>query len=111
MGCKWTVSISQLISNFDIEIRFIWWQDFLGCIHMFQGVTNKQEIWMKLMQHPPVTVVEQSKACTVFVRSEAGIVGSNPTQGMDGDIYVCVCGFFFMFVTSWSPAQGVLPNV
>jgi hypothetical protein len=31
----------------------------------------------------PVTVAERSKACTVFARSEAGIVGSNPAQGMD----------------------------
>jgi hypothetical protein len=31
----------------------------------------------------PVTVAEQSKACTVFARSESGIVGSNTTQGMD----------------------------
>jgi hypothetical protein len=31
----------------------------------------------------PVTVVEQSKACTIFGLSEAGIVGSNPTQGID----------------------------
>jgi hypothetical protein len=31
----------------------------------------------------PVTVAEGSRACTVFVRSEAGIMGSNPTQGMD----------------------------
>jgi hypothetical protein len=31
----------------------------------------------------PMTVVERSKACTVFARSEAGTVGSNPTQGMD----------------------------
>jgi hypothetical protein len=32
----------------------------------------------------PVTVAEgSSRACTVFIRSEAGIVGSNPTQGMD----------------------------
>jgi hypothetical protein len=31
----------------------------------------------------PVTVAEQSKACTVFARSEAGIMGSNPTQSMD----------------------------
>jgi hypothetical protein len=30
----------------------------------------------------PVTVAERSKACTVFARSEAGTVGSNPTQGM-----------------------------
>jgi hypothetical protein len=25
----------------------------------------------------------RSNACTVFARSEPGIVGSNPTQGMD----------------------------
>jgi hypothetical protein len=31
----------------------------------------------------PVTVAERSRICTVFARSEAGIVGSNPTQGMD----------------------------
>jgi hypothetical protein len=31
----------------------------------------------------PVTVAERSKACTVFARSEAVIVCSNPTQGMD----------------------------
>jgi hypothetical protein len=30
-----------------------------------------------------VTVAERSNVCTVFVRSEPGIVGSNPTQGMD----------------------------
>jgi hypothetical protein len=30
----------------------------------------------------PETVAEQSKASTVFARSEAGIVGSNPTKGM-----------------------------
>jgi hypothetical protein len=31
----------------------------------------------------PVTVAELSEACTVYARSEAGIVGSNPTQGID----------------------------
>jgi hypothetical protein len=31
----------------------------------------------------PVTVAEMSKACTVFARSEAVIVGSNPIEGMD----------------------------
>jgi hypothetical protein len=31
----------------------------------------------------PVTVAKRSKACTVFARSEAAIVGLNPTQGMD----------------------------
>jgi hypothetical protein len=39
-----------------------------------------------------VTVAERSKACTVFVRSEAGIVGSNRTQAMDvWCVCVCVC--------------------
>jgi hypothetical protein len=36
-----------------------------------------------LMLAWPVTVAERSKSCTVFARSEAGTVGSNPTQGMD----------------------------
>jgi hypothetical protein len=43
----------------------------------------------------PVTVAERSKAYTVFARSEAGIVGSNPTQCMDvWYVYVfilCLC--------------------
>jgi hypothetical protein len=30
-----------------------------------------------------VTVAERSEACTVYARSEVGIVGSNSTQGMD----------------------------
>jgi hypothetical protein len=42
----------------------------------------------------PVTVAERSKACTVFARSEVGIVGSKPTQGMDVwclRVFFCVC--------------------
>jgi hypothetical protein len=42
-----------------------------------------QRILIPLMSRLPVTVAEQSKACTVLARSEAGIVGSNPTQGMN----------------------------
>jgi hypothetical protein len=38
----------------------------------------------------PITVTARSKALTVFARSNAGIVGSNPTRGMD----VCVRLFF-----------------
>jgi hypothetical protein len=34
-------------------------------------------------QMSPGTVAERSKACTVFARSKAGIMGSNPTQDMD----------------------------
>jgi hypothetical protein len=31
----------------------------------------------------PTRVATQSKTCTVFAPSNAGILGSNPTQGMD----------------------------
>jgi hypothetical protein len=44
----------------------------------------------------PVTVAKRSMACTVFARSEAGIVGSHPTQGMDV-YYLCVCVFLFVY--------------
>jgi hypothetical protein len=45
----------------------------------------------------PVTVAERSKACTVFARSEAGIVGSNSSQGMDV-WWLCVYAFFCVCV-------------
>jgi hypothetical protein len=38
----------------------------------------------------PTTVAAQSKAWNIFAQSNAGIVGSNPTQGMD----VCVYSVF-----------------
>jgi hypothetical protein len=45
-----------------------------------------------LINAQPVTVAERSKACTVFARSEVGIVGLNPIQGMDvWCLCVCVC--------------------
>jgi hypothetical protein len=67
-----------------------------------------------------MTVVVRSKAWTVFARSDAGIVGLNPTQGMDVWC-VCVCvGLFCVCVflcfgsglaTGWSLVQGVLPSM
>jgi hypothetical protein len=41
------------------------------------------------------TVAARSQARIVFARANAGIVGSNPTQGMD----VCVC-VYSVFVLS-----------
>jgi hypothetical protein len=35
------------------------------------------------MEAGTVTVAERSKEWTVFIRADAGTVGSNPTQGMD----------------------------
>jgi hypothetical protein len=42
-----------------------------------------KEIYLQQFTIWPVTVAAQSKAWTAFARSDAGIVGSNPTQGMD----------------------------
>jgi hypothetical protein len=57
----------------------------------------------------------QSKARTVFAGSNAGIVGSNPTQGMDVSLclfYVCVVLCVGSgLVTGWSLIQGVLLDV
>jgi hypothetical protein len=40
----------------------------------------------------PITAIARSKACTVFARSDAGIVCSNPTQGMDVCVRLfCIC--------------------
>jgi hypothetical protein len=44
----------------------------------------------------PITVAIQPKAQTVFACSNAGIVDSNPTQGMDVCI-VCIYSVFVLF--------------
>jgi hypothetical protein len=59
----------------------------------------------------PITVVERSKAWTVFVRWNTGIVGSHSTQVIDVCVRLsCVC-FVSGLETDWSPVQGVLPTV
>jgi hypothetical protein len=65
--------------------------------------------------HKLITEAAWSKAWTVFARSNTGIMGSNPTQGMDA----CVCVYSVCVVlcvgrglaTGSSPVQGVLPTV
>jgi hypothetical protein len=41
----------------------------------------------------PITVTARTKACTIFDRQNTGIVGSNPTRGMDvcPRVYVLCC--------------------
>jgi hypothetical protein len=59
----------------------------------------------------PITVAARSEAWTIFARSNTGIVGSNPTQGMDVCLYLfCVCAGSGL-ATGWFPVQGVLPTV
>jgi hypothetical protein len=42
----------------------------------------------------PITVAARSEAWRVFARSNAGIVGSNPIQGMDVFVYSVFVLFF-----------------
>jgi hypothetical protein len=62
----------------------------------------------------PITVAAPSRAWNVFARSNTGMVGSNPIQGMD---VVCVYSVFVLscvgsgLASGWSPVQGVLPTV
>jgi hypothetical protein len=64
-------------------------------LHCLITLTILQDIYGLLISLLPVTVAERSKACIVFARSEARIVGSNPIQGMDiWCVYVfimCLC--------------------
>jgi hypothetical protein len=64
---------------------------------------------------PPIAVAARSKARTVFARSNAGIMVSNLTKGVDVFVRLfCVCVVLCVgsgLVTSWSPVQGVLSSL
>jgi hypothetical protein len=69
-------------------------KQFMCCIyiHIFNFLFVSVIIIIIIM---PLAITERSKACTLFALSGAGIVGSNPTQGMDvWYVYVfilCLC--------------------
>jgi hypothetical protein len=75
------------------------------------ATTTPQTKYIHANVTAPITVVVRPKAWNVLARSKAGIVGSNPTQGMD----VCVCALILCvgrdLATGWSLVQGVLPSV
>jgi hypothetical protein len=55
----------------------------------------------------PITVAAGSKSWTVFARLNAGIVGSNPSQGMDVCLRLfCVCVVLHRY---W-PCVGLIPR-
>jgi hypothetical protein len=66
------------------------------------------------MKQLPITVAARSKTWTVSAHSDAGIVGSNPTQGMDVCVrLICVCVVLCLdsdLATVRSLPQGVLPS-
>jgi hypothetical protein len=58
----------------------------------------------------PITVAARSKVRNVFERSKAGIVGSNPTQGMDFRLRLFCVYVGSGLETVWSLIQKVLPT-
>jgi hypothetical protein len=63
----------------------------------------------------PIAMAAPSKAWTVFTRSNTGVVGLNPTQGIDVCVRLfCVCVVSYAgsgLEMGSSPIQGVLPTV
>jgi hypothetical protein len=58
-------------------------------------ICMRLEVFTMIKMLRPITVAARSKAWTVFARSNAGIMGSNPTQGMDA----CVCVYFVLVLS------------
>jgi hypothetical protein len=125
-----TLITPQLVSRIKANLRF--W-DSVFCIrdlhtrNLLFGRDVTSLYWLhpltyscwgltsEIMNHSPITVVTWSKAWNVFALSNAGIVDSNPTQGMDACVRsICVCVVLCVgrgLATGWFPVQGVLPTV
>jgi hypothetical protein len=71
--------------------------------------------WWRVVKLSPIAVAPRPKAWTVFARSNAGIVSSSPTRGMDDCVrFFCVCVVLCVdsgLAMGWSPVQKVLPTV
>jgi hypothetical protein len=59
-------------------------------------IISRSDFYGSISSVAPITVAARSKALTVFARSDAGIMGSNPAQGMD---YV-LCAFILCLCCS-----------
>jgi hypothetical protein len=65
------------------------WQSMRRVLRRNVRFSTKLQVKIKVLFNntlTPITVAARSKAWYIFARSNAGMVGSNPTQGMD----VCV---------------------
>jgi hypothetical protein len=97
------------------QILIYYFKIFHDCFQFFirdHPVIPHYRIWVTEDFVMSITVAARSKARTVFVHSNAGIVGSNPTQGMDVCVSLfCVCVVLCVgsgLATGWFPVQGVL---
>jgi hypothetical protein len=101
---------NNIKSSYITAVRF----KFEGspCRNVYNSVDAFSLIIVSIYTLRPVKVAAQSKAWTIFARSDAGIVGSNPTQGMD---VCCVYAFILCLgsglATDWLLVQEVLSSV
>jgi hypothetical protein len=107
---KWLNLFSKLcVGNWHLWIAFM--SVYSRCIFLSSYFLSQ---WF----YAAANSTARPKAWTVFARSNTGIVGSNPTRGMD-NTDVCVRLFYVYVVlcvgsdlaTCWSSIQGVVPTV
>jgi hypothetical protein len=74
-----------LISCWDMNglMRYIFVYNYRLHTHKYCCWSHGLKIALRYIGNMLVTAAEQSKACTVFARLEARIMGSNLTQGMN----------------------------
>jgi hypothetical protein len=85
-------------SNNGTEKEYVMWNFTIYTVQRLHWLKRETQAKMRVGKkdmYRPITVAARSKAWTVYARSNAGIVGSNPTRGMD----VCAHAFI-LFVLS-----------
>jgi hypothetical protein len=103
------ICLFALVYLHRINLRYR--EDFLD---LSSGRRTCWVLWYYIFNFP-ITVAARSKAWTVFARSNNGIMGLNPTRGMDVCLHLfCVCIVLCVgssLTRGWSPVQGVLPTM
>jgi hypothetical protein len=94
----WCIYVDIFLKPSCVTTVFSWGflcENFNCTVHMFLHLYDM-----------PITVAMRSKAWTVFARSNAGIMGSNPIQGMD----VCLCVYSVLCcpVCRWRPCDALI---
>jgi hypothetical protein len=106
ISCQWggySNCNSNVIHQVGIVFKSMPWCKLYDCSWVFSFPQNTSNVLLNLLSiellfgyivRSAITVAAQSNAWTVFARSNARIVGSNPTQGMD----VCIVCVYSVFV-------------
>jgi hypothetical protein len=91
------------------QTLFTWRRPTLSINNKNSPKNRVQEFMASDWKHKSITVVVRSKSWTVFTRSNACIVGSNPTRSMGVCVRLfCVCAVLCAnsgLATNWSPVK------